>query len=426
MNSSSMTADDQGRSPVKILFQMVQCLHHLSLLRAGAGNALKAFDRKVQELNRFIRPAMPNKYMAKKIETVNKGWATQMTQTLITHYEAELDFLHGSVSGLNLDKLATTENSNAAKKWAWRNYGKKLQKKTLDDFDQIINGIGKAPANARPGSLPASITGEQSGGVASGVTERQSVASTPKRKRPCPSSPSTSPNQSHTPKRTCATTDQIPSTSYATVAKSPPSVSSFQKRPPRAPAVKRFPKLKPQERGARLHAVWEIPKIEKDILVLGTSNMSNIGVVRRHDAQILSYPGLKLHQLLQLLKGFKYGSGSTNPGLKPSKIVIVAGINDRTLSCSTNETTMKKVVNEAKRTFPGSKILVSQQRFDPKLPQKERDTISKLNDVVRSISGIKCIPPLPLAKFKTIERDNIHWTAECANATIEHIFSCLN
>ena len=70
----------------------------------------------------------------------------------------------------------------------------------------------------------------------------------------------------------------------------------------------------------------------KDILMIGTSNFSRIPWVSRDDAQILSYPGLKLQSLIPLLIFFKYGPDSPNPGRKPRKVVTSCDLNDKTLT----------------------------------------------------------------------------------------------
>ena len=175
--------------------------------------------------------------------------------------------------------------------------------------------------------------------------------------------------------------------------------------------------------------MWEIPRVTKPVLILGDSNLSRVTEVRRRDAQIVSYPGLKLDHLLKLLQRFKHGSDSQNPGMKPSRVVFVVGVNDRGLAHSTNDLNMKKVINEASKVFQGSNILILQNQFSDRLSREEKDVLRKLNETITFLSNKKAIdfiPPLDKKKFQSTWHDNIHWTERCANLTIDHIFQFLN
>ena len=446
-----------SHSPVKTLYQILQCLHHLSLLvseQEGAGCSSKAFRKKVIELDRFIRPAIPNSAIFEAVKEANRAWATSVTQALIAHYRAQLDFLKGSLKAWKISYADRALYRNKALQWARWNFGRKISKSTIDHLDRILADFCtpsvKIPENARDRNASA---GTKQANVA---TARQQATGSGQRERVLPSTPrkrarpSLSPQQSQMPKRACTPqkslqnrTAPIPTqpapqtsrpTSYASAARSPPSEPI---RPPSCrnlfnthPSVNRFERLGKEHRGNKIHEKWEIPRVEKNILILGTSNLSRISEVKRRDAQIACYPGLKLDQLLRLLQGFKYGSGSQNPGLKPSKVVLMVGLNDRGLSPNTNETNMKKVVSEATRVFPGSKIHILLNAFSNTLSFNEKQTLKKLNEVITlscsNKEDVDFIPPIPQSKFEIARGDNIHWTERCANATIDHVFHHLN
>ena len=92
------------RSPAKLVYGLLQCLHHLSLLSDGVGAAARAFNRKARELDRFVRPALPGQKVRDAIQSVNNAWVAQTTQTLVTHYKDELDETRGGLKALNLTK----------------------------------------------------------------------------------------------------------------------------------------------------------------------------------------------------------------------------------------------------------------------------------------------------------------------------------
>lgn len=421
-------------SPTKLLFQLLQCLHHLSLLSNTTGSAVRSFQSKAHELNRFIKPAMPNHYVSKAISAVNNAWVKNMTQALLTHYQYQIDFIQGALKTSSISGQDMFFMTQKAKEWANRNIGKKLQSGTLEKFDKIVKNLIMtkdltAPPLHPPTSSPPSVP-QPCGGLLSGQARDASSVATPKGRRRS-GTPDNSPTQTQAPKRTSASPgpDHI-RPSYSEAAKSPPSRPPVSPKSNSAPRVFRFPNLKPEQRkGQRLISVWEIPKVIKDTLVLGDSNLSRISWVGRPDAQVVSYPGLKLSQLLLLLQGFKFGFGSPNPGRKPSRVILSVGLNDRGLSPSTNKITLKKIVNEALRIFPGAQICLSQIQHSDSLDSSDKRTISILNDDMKNIAEFKanvlCIPALPKSKFK-VGRDNIHWTEDCANATLNHFFQHLN
>ena len=113
---------DRQSSPVKIMFQILQCLHHLVMLQDDANTAgpRQAFFQKAKELDRFVRPAMPTRDLADKIKSINLAWAFEIRSTLVTHYRTQLDFLSGSLNAWNLSatdcaqaKLKAKEGLNA-------------------------------------------------------------------------------------------------------------------------------------------------------------------------------------------------------------------------------------------------------------------------------------------------------------------------
>ena len=220
----------------------------------------------------------------------------------------------------------------------------------------------------------------------------------------------------------------IPKPSYVNAAKSPPQRSS----PPKAPRpskITRFPSLGTEKYRVKvLLKEWAIPKISKDILLIGTSNFSRIPWVDNDSCQILSYPGMKLQNLLRLVSNFQHGIKSSDPGRKPSKILVMCGLNDRNLAPVTNEVTMKKIVKELERQFPGSKIYLAEIPYSNALSSREKDTIEALNKVIRTLGskeGIESIPRIHFSKFR-VGSDNIHWTENCARIHFNHFLQHLN
>lgn len=414
---------DQRYSAAKVLFQLLQCLHHLAQLTGSDGKAVQAFGRKTRELDRFIRPAIQNSQITKKISELNNTWATNVTQALISHYQTQVDFLLGSIKGFRLSTNDLGTNMETARNWARRHFGRKLKSDTLAQFDRIVRGIFEPPIKKRVNQAPrqSGPVRQQGGGSPGGRAPGVSSQVSPPRRQHLSPTPESSPPRRDTPVRTS------PPPSYAHAANSPP-IRPAPPKPPQA-CVKKFPNLGQRVKGQAIHSVWEIPKITKDILVLGTSNLARITSVGRRDAQVISYPGLKLAQLFRLLEAFKYGALSKSPGLKPSKVIISVGLCDRHLSVKTNEINLKKVVNEAKRQFPDSQVYLAKTPFGRHLDEEEKNTLRSHNALMDELANkhdnVHVIPYLPVGKFQ-LNRDGIHWTENCANAIINHYWQHLN
>ena len=361
-----------------------------------------------------------NPVYQEKCQATNERWRQEQIGNLTEHYEWCKEALKGCISAYRLTGLELITNMNQAKKWVKQHFGKKFKKNIFDEVDRQVGSLINYTISESTAKSPSLNSGCKINAKTKKV-ENTETPSTPSRKRSRLSSPETSPVQSHTPKRS-------KTLSYAEKANSPPSRTNTGKSK-YTPAVTKFPALKPDQRGTQIHSVWEVPKITKDILVLGDSNLARISFVNNRNAQVVSYSGLKLDLLLRLLQNFKFGPKSDNPGRTPSQVVFSVGINDKELKDSTNEINIRKVMNEARRQFPGSKISFCLISFDKKLSSNHKKTLDNLNDAIKALCDkeeLNCIPKVAERKFETVSKDPIHWTENCANATIEHIITHLN
>ena len=142
---------DRQSNPVKIIFQILQCLHHLVMLKDDANTAgpREAFFQKAKELDRFVRPAMPTPDLADKIESINLAQAFEIRSILVTHYRTQLDFLSGSLTPWNLSATDCAQAKLKAKEWAKRNFGRKLKPQTLSEFDRRVQQIFAPPKSTQ-------------------------------------------------------------------------------------------------------------------------------------------------------------------------------------------------------------------------------------------------------------------------------------
>ncbi|ESO82874.1 hypothetical protein LOTGIDRAFT_229859 [Lottia gigantea] len=174
---------------VKILFQILQCLHHASVIsKQVSGSPTRGFISKISDLNRFVKPALKNSAISSAIETVNSVWAKNVSIALKNHYDSQLAEKISLIKARNISESNFKQFTFEAINWAKKSY-RRLQKDALDQFDKIIDSfkdvgvVEDMEAESQPVSTP---NRHQLPLIAD-------VRPTPKRKRtPSPSGLSTS------------------------------------------------------------------------------------------------------------------------------------------------------------------------------------------------------------------------------------------
>ena len=128
-------------SPVKLMFGLYQCLHHLSFLTGGGDTGkTKPFARKVEELDRFFIPALPtlNSAFRKRCHATNEKWRTEQIGNLTEHYNWSIEVLKGSISAHLLTQSDMTQYLNQTKKWAKQHFKRKFQNHLFEQVDQMV------------------------------------------------------------------------------------------------------------------------------------------------------------------------------------------------------------------------------------------------------------------------------------------------
>ena len=217
---------------------------------------------------------MPAPDLAGKIKSINLAWAFEIRSTLVTHYRTQLDFLSGSFKTWNLSATDCAQAKLKAKEWAKHNFGRKLKPQTLSEFDRRVQQIFAPPKSTQTqhSDRPQRILGRA---IPVNIVDVQPVPT---------DQPSANVNRSASPTPGPSGTNKA----YSQAAKSPPSKprTSLPKSP-RQPKITKFQALGKQKYSVEhLKANWEIPKVMKDILMIWTSNFSQIPWVSRDDAQI--------------------------------------------------------------------------------------------------------------------------------------------
>ena len=472
-------------TPIKLLFGLYQCLHHLAFA-TGNGNTVSKprrprrlpFSHKVDELDRLITPAMPHidSGFHKKCHEINIKWQEAHIKNIINHYDYCKNELMGNIASWGLPTSDWNQYLSKARQWANKHFRQKFQALIFKEVEKLVLSQAsdarpptKKPSNrvhtplvaptpstpsrkrgrhqsgeSSPTSLqtpkksksivksgvkaslaepiPSTPSGRRGRCLSAGSSEvKASPAapglSTPSRKRGRRMSAGSSPNDKQTPKKNKASFSPIKSS----------NINETKPLPTAQRGVIKYPRLPPRTLGEKINDFWNIPQFTKDIVVLGTSNLARITHIGRMDAQVISYPGLKLQSLLQLIQQFQYRPGSKDGVRKPHKpkhIILAAGINDRGLAKSTNSVNLKKIVQAAKEKFKDSKISLYMNRYSPELNPKEREALKDLNSEIEKqceAQGLNLIAPVPTKSFEVNPNDHIHWSEKCANLTITHM-----
>ncbi len=138
----------------KLLFQVIQCIHHLYQLHQPGSNTAtrlpKAFLKKQDEWNRFIRPAQASKTQFQKQYS---GFVTEFLNStvagLVSHYEECLDQLYFQCNANLTTVVELDKCTQIAKSWANKSFGKKINQNTRNVFNQFINQLKNAIVNSQ-------------------------------------------------------------------------------------------------------------------------------------------------------------------------------------------------------------------------------------------------------------------------------------
>ena len=126
----------------KLLFKILQVLHHLGNLTSPHIKLPKAFQKKQDEWTRFIRPAQdfPGSKFQQKFPSLVNTFLENTKTIMIEHYLDQLHKLpfqiyplHAKTNAAQLDTAVHTALS-----WARKNFGKKLKRETINSFAELV------------------------------------------------------------------------------------------------------------------------------------------------------------------------------------------------------------------------------------------------------------------------------------------------
>ena len=156
---------------------------------------------------------------------------------------------------------------------------------------------------------------------------------------------------------------------------------------------------------------------EKEIYLIGTSNLARIPPYAQDNVQIDSFSGATTHHFLQAIH-------RTPPQPHIKHLIISIGINNRELHPEkTTNKQLNLIYQKACTVFPNAQIHIPLIHFSTQLPLTDQANLTKVNNFITShYDHLTTIPP---QHFHT-QGDGIHWTQETARRILTHWITQLN
>ena len=138
----------------KILFQILQCLHHVHNIRPSEGIQSKAFLQKQFELDRFVKPAqeVPGSSFRGIYQNLIQRFLINTLSALETHYHQRLDSLEQQITASGFSQLDIQTAYQVAMRWGRRNFGSKLSNHAVESFRSMVRRLESDQSSSPPNS----------------------------------------------------------------------------------------------------------------------------------------------------------------------------------------------------------------------------------------------------------------------------------
>ncbi|ESO97362.1 hypothetical protein LOTGIDRAFT_159394 [Lottia gigantea] len=297
------------------------------------GKNAHSFNFKLEELDNFIKPFI--------ISKINRSWAKEISSALVNHYESMLTEKLKIIKDRLFSQPQIAHFSSKALEWAKSNYRKKLSHETITSYLIIVRDIGTNPyesmdvgSSCTPSetvaklssavplqnrfttqSNPQRTTGKRLRSpdqtIDTPTKNRKTILNyqTSPRSQSVPTTSSTPPPVRTTPSSDKYSTPPSPSRPIPlpriACSSKPiyPSLPTVNSKPSPIPPQKTSCKLSmelPRRHDPKNKGAWHLLTINKPILIIGSSNISNIAK-GRDDVQMESYPSGKIWHIKTIL-----------------------------------------------------------------------------------------------------------------------------
>ena len=129
----------------KLLFQILQCVHHLANIGNSEEEGIKtrAFLKKQKELDNFVRPAQehPGSGFRDAFRKLTQKYLVSVLATLSVHYLARLELLGSEIRSLDISNSDLQIASEIALRWGRKNFWSKLTAESIKQFNTAVRSF---------------------------------------------------------------------------------------------------------------------------------------------------------------------------------------------------------------------------------------------------------------------------------------------
>ena len=148
-NAGKNTQSPGIKIAVKLLFQNLQCVHHLANIGnpSQEGIKAKAFRKKQKELDNFVRPAQEglNSEFRRHFQELTFRYLSYTLESLRVHYLARMQTLCIEIQQLGLTNSDLQTASQIAIKWGRKNFRSKLRTDSIAEFERTVQSCIQTP-----------------------------------------------------------------------------------------------------------------------------------------------------------------------------------------------------------------------------------------------------------------------------------------
>ena len=156
---------------------------------------------------------------------------------------------------------------------------------------------------------------------------------------------------------------------------------------------------------------------DREIYLIGTSNLARIPPHSYTNIQIDSFSGATTHHFLQTIH-------RTSPHPHVKHLIISIGLNNRDLHPDkTTNKQLNQLYQEACTVFPNAQIHIPIIHYSQSLPRTQQTNLNKINSFIES--HYSHLTPIPPQHFHT-QGDGIHWTEGTAQRILTNWLTQLN
>lgn len=130
----------------RLLFALLKILHHHEVMINSKTVGLpRAFQQKVAELSKFLKPAHPNSNLTQELSSLAETWGLSVRDRLAKHYEEEISSIESAIRDLQADISDQFDTAvQVSLNWAKNRMGKKLTNSTKSNFQTLAQELRKS------------------------------------------------------------------------------------------------------------------------------------------------------------------------------------------------------------------------------------------------------------------------------------------